>query len=371
MKVIRYTIFDSLPDGNGADKRTAQVTEILNEAGIESTFIKKDGTMKIPLSTVLIRCIPILTSFIPVIPISYFKNIRLVFRAVKDYIRTEKTLNEALQSDTKTFLWECTRCNNFFVPILAKKYNKQVIAIPHNLESLVPLQESTISLRSSPHWFNEEIRYLSACHKVFCISREETLFLKLFGLDAYYLPYFPTREIEAYFINIKDKRKARHDYNKKVEKILMVGSANNQPTRLGMIDRIKFFAARSSNHYKISIAGFYTQTLAEDTTIPQNIDIKGTLNAEELEKELIDTDAVLIHQAASTGALTRISELLLSGIPIFLNLPSARNYYDLPGLYVYEDDDQLIELLQSQKVAEIHTPLKPVKEEQTFIRNII
>jgi hypothetical protein len=370
MKIIRYTIFDSLPDGNGADKRTAQITEVLNDAGIDSIIIKKNESIKIPFIQVLYRAIPIFSILIQIIPISCFKNIKSIFKAIRDYIRTEITLLPALQSDATILLWECTRCDNFFVPLIVKKHKKIIIALPHNLESLVPLQRSSISHKKSPGWFNEEIRYLSACDKIFCISKEETLFLKLFNINAFYLPYFPTREIESYFNNIREKRKTKVSTNKKVEKILMIGSANNQPTRLGMIDRIKFFSSTHSNSVNLTIAGFYTQTLSEDITIPDNICVKGSLTLQQLENELLETEAILIHQSASTGALTRISEMLLAGIPIFLNFESARNYYNTEGLYVYENDDHLIELLQSDKTWDIQQPSRPKNEEQIFIKNI-
>jgi hypothetical protein len=370
MKIIRYTIFDSLPDGNGADKRTAQISEILNDAGIKSIVVKKDEIAKVSIFLVLYRALPILRSLTQIIPLHNYKNLKSIFRAIRDYIRTEITLLPALKSDAKILLWECTRSNNFFVPLIAKKYKKKVVALPHNLESLVPLQDSSISLKQSPDWFNEEISYLSACDKIFCISKEDTLFLKLFGLDSYYLPYFPTREIESYFKNIKEKRKNNPTLNNKSKKLLMIGSANNQPTRLGMIDRIKFFSSNNLKLVNLTIAGFCTQTLTNDIAIPDNICIKGTLTLQQLENELIETEAILIHQSASTGALTRISEMLLAGIPIFLNFESARNYYNIEGLYVYENDDQLIELLQSDKIGNIHQPLRPVNEEKFFIKNI-
>jgi hypothetical protein len=370
MKVIRYTIFDSLPDGNGADKRTAQITEILENAGIESIFIKKDETDKIPLIQVLCRALIILKDLSHVIPISYFKNIRKIFKAIRDYIQTEKKLLPALHSDANIVLWECTRSDNFFVPIIAKKFKKKVIALPHNLESLVPQQKSSISLKTSPLWFNEEIMYLSTCDKVFCISKEEVLFLKLFGIDSHYLPYFPTKGIEIYFKNIRDKRENLPKQKDTCKKLLMIGSANNQPTRLGMIDRIKYFSSLESRLINLTIAGFHTQTLCEDIPIPEHIKIAGTLNSLELEKELLHTDAILIHQSASTGALTRITEMQVAGIPMILNFESARNYYNIEGLYVYENDNQLMEILKSKTFGDVLLPIRPSNEENVFIKNI-
>jgi hypothetical protein len=371
MKVIRYTIFDSLPDGNGAEKRTAQITEILEDAGIISLFVKKDETIKIGFAHVLFRAIPILRTLTKVIPLSFYINIKSILRIIRNYIRAEQNLLPALQSDAKVFLWECTRSDNFFVPLLAKKYGKKIIAMPHNIESLVPEQVSTISLKKAPRWFREEIRYLSFCDLVFCISREETLFLKLFGMRSQYLPYFPTKAIESFFTDVREKRKIRSNVNYKFEKLLMLGSANNQPTRKGMIDRIKFFSSNHPCDVKLTIAGFCTDTLSEDVKIPSNIHLAGTLTSEQFEKELLEADTVLIHQTATTGALTRISEMLIAGIPVLLNSESARNYYNFGGLYIYDDDKQFINLLKSKQNDTIKIPVKPINYIQSFLENII
>jgi hypothetical protein len=371
MKVIRYTIFDSLPDGNGAEKRTAQITEILKDAEIESLYVKRDGNVKVGLIHILFHAIPVLKVLTKIIPLSFYKNIKSILRAIRDYILTERNLLSALKSNAKILIWECTRSDNFFVPLLAQKYRKMVVAIPHNLESLVPNQVSTISLKNAPHWLNEEIKYLSACDMVFCISREETHFLKLFGIKSHYLPYFPTREIESFFIGIRKKRKTRLTANNQCKNVLMLGSANNQPTRQGMIDRIKFFSSSRPSEIRLTIGGYYTNTLSDDTEIPDNIHLAGTLTSEQLEKELLETDTILIHQDASSGALTRISEMLLAGIPVLLNSESAKNYYNIDGLYVYENDKQFMDLLQSVKIGAINVPVRPINDEQLFLEKIM
>ena len=92
------------------------------------------------------------------------------------------------------------------MPLLAKKYGKTIIAMPHNLESLVPEQISTISLKKTPLWFNEEIKYLSFCDLVFCISKEDTCLLNLFGISAFYLPYYPTKKAEGVLLKVREKR---------------------------------------------------------------------------------------------------------------------------------------------------------------------
>jgi hypothetical protein len=371
MEVLRYTIFDSLPEGNGAEKRTAQITEILDDAGIKSKLVKKQDTTNIGIAEVLFRTIPVIRDLTKVIPLHLYKNLKSVLRVVRDYIQTERLLFRKLDSDIKVLLWECTRSDNFFVPLLARKYGKKIIALPHNLESLVPNQVSTISLKRAPEWYLEEILYLSVCDLVFCISKEDTFFVKLFGINAHYLPYFPTRDTETFYLNIREKRKNRSRADKKLRNLLMLGSANNQPTRLGMIDRIKFFSSKLVDNVKLTIAGFYTDTLSCEIDFSNSIRLAGSLNSDQLERELLETDAILIHQTSSSGALTRIIEMLLAGIPVILNFESSKDYSNIDGLYVYNNDEQFTELLKSNLDNNIKVPMRPIRNEKLFSKSII
>ena len=363
-------MFDSDAAGNGAEKRTAQIGEILKKAGIEYVIINKTSNIKISLFYVLLNAIPTFIILKKSIPLSRFKGIKCILRHVREYLITKKNLHPVLNSESKVFLWECTRSENFFIPLLAKRYGKHLISLPHNLESLVPNQSSSISLKKSPNWFDEEISYLSKCDMSFCISREETLLLKLFGIGSFYLPYYPTEEIVQYLLKIREKRAEKFPENNSKKKILMIGSANNQPTRIGMIDRINFFKEKNIKNIYLVVAGFYTETLFNVTELPDNIIILGSLNNEELEEELINSDAILIHQPASTGALTRIPEMLIAGIPVILNIESARSYYNISGLHIYENDNILLNLLRINSFLIPILPERPIVEEQVFI-NII
>jgi hypothetical protein len=370
MKIIRYTIFNSLIDGNGANKRTAQITEILENSGIESLFVKKDETINVTLFDVFLHAIPALRIITKALSLSYFKNIKSILKAIRNYLRTERNLLQALKSDSNLILWECTRSDNFFVPLLAKQYGKHVISLLHNIESLVPNQSSSVSLKQSPQWFDEEISYLSKCDISFCVSKEETLLLKLFGIPAFYFPFYPTIESEQFFLQIRDKRLAKIPNNKHTKKLLMLGSANNQPTNIGMVDRINFFTKNKPENISVYIAGFFTETLSEYASIPENINILGTLSNNDLEELLINVDAILIHQPATTGALNRIPEMLIAGVPIILNFESARNYYGTDGLYIYENDEQFMNLLLAESYIMPELPINPVDQGNRFINYI-
>ena len=369
MKVIRYTIFDSDQFGNGAKKRTAQIGEILENSTIQCLVLKKDDNLNIRVRDIFKCFINVSLQISSIIPISYFKGIKRLLRAVRNYISAKEQLSHPFLDNINVLLWECTRNENFFVPILAKKLNKKVVAITHNLESLVPNQISTISFQKAPLWFEEEIKMLSKCNMVFCISKEETYILNLFNINAFYLPYYPTKTIEDRLLLIRSKR-IHKTYQNNRKKIIMVGSADNQPTILGMINRIQFFSNFEGDEFEFLVAGFNTELLNDFVPKSNKKYILGTLDLAKLEDLLVETDYILIHQPPTSGALTRIPEMLIAGIPIILNFPSARDFFNMDGIYIYENDENFLELLRSdiQKIPDL--PIKPGKEIKQFIQKI-
>jgi hypothetical protein len=47
--------------------------------------------------------------------------------------------------------------------------------------------------------------------------------------------------------------------------------------------------------------------------------------------------AVLIHTFGGAGAVTRIPEALVAGVPVIANANAARDQYGTPGVHVYDD----------------------------------
>ena len=369
MKIYRYTEFKSNPFGHGAEKRTAQISEILREAGYDFEIIKRNDINKINPSRIILKSLSHFIFIQKILNFNTFKNLRIILRFVYRSIITEVFFSKIFNENNKLLIWEFTRSDCFFIPGLARKMKLYTIGIPHNIESLVPNQCSSISGKKSPDWFNEEIKYLSFCDLVFCISKEDTNLLSLFGINAFYLPYYPVLEVERALFKIRKKRTEKINENKR-RKILMLGSADNQPTRLGMIDRISFFNRSKGIDFKILIAGFNTEILSELVEESSEIRILGTLNSEELDSLLIEVDYILIHQPPTSGSLTRIPEMLIAGLPVILNFTSARNYFNMDGIYTYNCDEELLELLKSDLKKIPDLPVKPEKEVKIFKQKI-
>jgi hypothetical protein len=62
--------------------------------------------------------------------------------------------------------------------------------------------------------------------------------------------------------------------------------------------------------------------------------------------------------------------MLIAGIPIILNFPSARDFFNMDGIYIYENDENFLELLRSDIKKIPVLPIKPEKEIKQFIQKI-
>ena len=60
---------------------------------------------------------------------------------------------------------------------------------------------------------------------------------------------------------------------------------------------------------------------------------------------LIEVDGIIIYQPPTTGALTRIPEMLLAGIPVYANFDAARNYFNVDGVIQYHSFEELLNVL--------------------------
>jgi hypothetical protein len=59
---------------------------------------------------------------------------------------------------------------------------------------------------------------------------------------------------------------------------------------------------------------------------------KGTLSDGELDRILTHIRGCIAYQTDGSGALTKICEFLMAGIPVIANSHAARSYYDVPGV---------------------------------------
>ena len=331
-KIICHTKFKLDSFGDGGSRRSVQIRDLLAENCFDfedDDFVLPKETSKRQLMRWTVRAMRFVRLHYPKRQIRSLSN---YIQLVKYYALRLPVVFDKYEQQDVVFLWEnTTDCDMLY---LLKATGRPVYALPHNVESLV----AGYSIGA----LAQEVSSLKLCDGAFAISKEETWLLRLLGVKAYYLPYYPPKEVETHLLMIRNRREYRRANERK--KFLLLGSASNYPTRKGM--QIMIDAAASHQlPFDLGIVGYRTDALR----VPQQTGITfyGTVINEVLDGILEETDAVLIFQPPTTGALTRIPEMLLAGIPVFVNFDAGRNYLDLNDVHLYDSFEGLFATLEN------------------------
>lgn len=230
----------------------------------------------------------------------------------------------------------------YFVPIFKKLIHCRipVIAVCHNIESLVPWQVRKDQVNEL---FRKELELLSQCRLVITISREEDVILRNFGINSRFVPYYPVETIQKRLLAIRENRK-----NSSKSGILMIGNSKNLPTREGMTTAAHYWR---QNHLeqiagKLIIGGFHSETYLDNESVPGVMEFCGTLANDEFDQVMEKVKACLCYQENGAGALTRICEMLIAGVPVLASSHAARSYYNKKGVYEFREIGELAEVLK-------------------------
>lgn len=361
-KILRSTRRKPNPYGNGYDRRSLQLAELVKSAELEIADIGKTSKNRISryINGFLFLCkyrfqLYPLSRLYPYIDFLHsYRFLRIFGEEVENY-------RNALDRHTgiKLLLWEATE--NLIPSCIAKTNGFKLVAVPHNLESLV------VDLNNSYNWqdlsklFQIEIQQLAKADAIFCISREEQWLLNLFGIRADFLPYYPPEPILSELLTVREARK-----NSIQNRFLILGTAKNPPTFLGMVEQIRSLQKiRETIEFEVDIAGYGTEKLKQYCDRSDFI-LHGTVDSQKLNKLLTNAKAMLIYQETGVGALTRIPEMLVSGIPVIANGHACRSAFSYSGVYAYENNNELAQLITQQlDMPEILT--RPVDAEKRFI----
>lgn len=344
-RLICYTKFKLDPFSDGGSKRSVQIRELLEKNSIlysDESFALPKELSKFQLAKCVIRAVLFIHRHYP----ERIHSLSNYIRLIKYYaLRIPVVLDKYMDQDVD-FLWENT--NDKDIVYLLKATGHRVIGVPHNLESLVHSK----AIKA----LEKEVAALRCCDAVFAISKEETWLFRVLGLNAYFLPYYPPKEVESFLLSIRQKRISRGSYSRK--SFLLLGSATNIPTRYGMQTMVDYISSKDIS-FDFMVAGYGTESLRK--VAHPNVSYLGTLSNAELERMLLKTDGIIIYQPPTTGALTRIPEMLIAGIPVFTSFDATRNYFSTIGIVQYNSFDKLIRILSSND-----TSVPPLFERDEF-----
>lgn len=222
----------------------------------------------------------------------------------------------------------------------AKKNGWRVIAVPQNFESIYYAQENGFSPFNSAKLLSDEVAALSHADIVYCISREEQHLLLCLGINAQFLPYYPSKKTQINLNKIRIKRESTFKRH-----ILMLVSAINPASKAGIMS---FFSRLSddtiSNIPPIILAGYGTNELI-GMLESKKVQVLGQLSESMANDYQSHAVAMVAHQDYGLGCLTKIQDYLIAGIPVLANDVAARSYWGSQGLHVYRDVNEISAIL--------------------------
>ena len=215
----------------------------------------------------------------------------------------------------------------YFEPLIAwlQERGIKVVALVHNIESLSGTQ---IRQGRQMRFLSRELELFRKCDLLVTISREETFLLQNLGCNVVFLPYFPIKAIRERLLEIRQERQAHQKHG-----LLMLGTAANSATAEGMRAVLRAWGERDAQRPRetLIVAGYGTEQLS-DGNAPEGVTFLGTVSDRKLEQLETSVRAALCWQIRASGALTRVPELLIAGVPVIANSLAARSYYHLDGV---------------------------------------
>ncbi len=351
-QLLHHSIFRPLPTGHGGEKHSYLLLVEAEQQGY--TFHNLDLHRRDRLTMRRLWCAFCL--LLRVYGVTRWLSLRDFLRQVRNIAYYYDQLIAFFRdSEEQVFLWESVRPEWYFLAFLARRYGKRVLAFPHNTESLVPKVKPYLFRMSRMRAFEWEMEVLRNCEEVYAVSHQETWLLRLYGVNAYYLPFYPVKECQEWLLQIRAAREQMIPKDKRT--FLVVGSAINAPTAIGM-QQLADYAAGHCLNVELRIGGYGTSQYIHIPNGCKNVVLLGELSQEQLTREMKECTALLINQPPTTGALTRIVEAEMAGIPVVANTDSMRNYFNIPGIYEYHTMDELQEVLQ-QELRMPQIPQKP------------
>jgi hypothetical protein len=183
-------------------------------------------------------------------------------------------------------------------------------AYPHNVEFMVPSQRQSF-FRSLDAAFAAEMRVYRRAQVVHAISDFDATALQALGISSVEcLGDVPAPADKEDLLEIKRLRLGADKSG-----VLIIGSAGNPPTRLGL-SRLLRLIATAEGKQRYQLVGFHTECLVDEA--PARVHVVGSVETSKLRELMIHTEAVLLFQPPTSGMLTRVIECVIAGIPTYV-----------------------------------------------------
>jgi hypothetical protein len=242
----------------------------------------------------------------------------------------------------------------------------RVIAALNAINSLWLSRPSSLA-GPYPLMFHAETRALSSADAVFCISREEQWLLNNLGIAANYLPYFPDEERARALMAERDTRPPLSTSGPR--EFLICATRNNTDTVSAFREQAEWICkAVPEGNALFNVTGHQTEEI-KDIWADNRFVFQGTCSDEKFRTVKQRCVAICLHQRQGLGALTRIPDMILSGLSVLANGPAARSFIEMAGVHVYDTPGKFRELLQAA-IPLPPLPHRPVDLEDAFFLSL-
>jgi glycosyltransferase involved in cell wall biosynthesis len=233
------------------------------------------------------------------------------------------------------------------VVIKSRSLNIPVVGVCHNIETLADGQVSSGKVIES---LKIELETLSLLDLAVTISYEETVLLTNLDINSHFYPYYPVECIENRMKAVRNtrglkaeagKQRTSGNNSKGSKQLLFMGSLGNLPTKIGLERLLAAWLdleIYNRTGYELLVSGFGSEQFLDYENKLYGISVLGALSEVELDKKLSEVDMVVVYQGKGSGALTKINEMLIAGVPILANQHAIRSYTNLSGLVVFSND---------------------------------
>lgn len=316
---------------SGGKFRSLQTYEIFEKAGFDMTPVQE------PLRPSKLRIL--LWAIAGIIKFGVYRPWHLDSLRTTGYNYFKITSFRKQYPNVRIWLIEGTGFGALQNVLMLKSSGCFVLLAPINVESLAPYPHAWTHKLPTLERLKIELKYYLQADGVFCISLEEAWLLSILGVETYFLPYHPPAKLME---RINERRKKREGLQK--NGILYYANFHNSPNYLGFK---KFVEEKGYINRKIRVAGLGIDKVTPLINDKNEFIILGELTDEKLEQELVQCEKVFFNHFPTSGMLTRVPELLLSGIPVEGNLAALKGYS-----LISQSDDSHFQRLHLTSLAE-------------------
>lgn len=304
--------------GHGGNQRSAQIAEFLATVHAVSAILSPQGKRSLPSRRVMWAAVGLTWRF----P-------RHAGGLLRKLVRKLDLESDAVIA-TEQYYWSVPA----FLRYLAEY---RTIVFPHNIEAVVPGQARQLHA-SQGQDFAMECRLLSAAECCVCISEEDAALIRPSVKSLLTLPYYPAKERLKQLLEVRAQRRAA----RVKDIVLVLGSASNPPTRLGMdtlLASLNGSLLKRMHGLRVVVAGYGSECFRHYER--DGVTVEGAVNESRLLELQKNAHCQVINHVKTSGSLTRVMEAVCCGIPIVGNVHASRGYRNVDGLTCVGSADEI------------------------------